>query len=134
MTGYLQYEGYVLVKVADQRAAFQHVLIAERALGRPLPPSAQVHHVNGVKNDNRNENLVICPDDAYHRLLHVRQEALAESGHADWRRCGYCHRHDDPSRMILHSRGKVMVQLCHWTCRSEYHRKRTAAGKRRKSA
>lgn len=55
----------------------EHKRVAARALGKPLPRGAQVHHVNGNPRDNRNCNLVICQDAAYHRLLHVRAKALA---------------------------------------------------------
>jgi len=46
--------------------------IAEQALGKPLPKGALVHHADGNALNNDPENLVICPDNAYHNLLHKR--------------------------------------------------------------
>lgn len=38
---------------------FHHVIVAERILGRRLEPGEVVRHANGVKHDNRPENLFV---------------------------------------------------------------------------
>lgn len=60
-----------------------HIVVAERALGKPLPRGAVVHHVNGDPGDNRPTNLVICQDTEYHWVLHVRERVLAAGGNPD---------------------------------------------------
>lgn len=55
-----------------------HVLKAEAALGKPLPEHAQVHHVDLTKSTE--SVLVICENDAYHKLLHVRTRIVKAGG------------------------------------------------------
>jgi hypothetical protein len=90
--GYLQ-GGYMGHQIDGVRV-FDHVRIAEKALGRPLPPGAVVHHANEVKTDNRPSNLVLCPSKAYHNLIHARMKAMAACGDPAKRKCRYCRQYD----------------------------------------
>ncbi len=74
-------------KKRDGRAL--HIQRAERALGKPLPRGAVVHHADGTMNPDG--PLVICQDQGYHRFLHSRMRIRALGGHPDTHRvCRYC--------------------------------------------
>ena len=91
---YTRPTGYV-----DAGPDLEHRLAAERALGRPLPKGAEVHHVDGNRSNNAPSNLVICPSRAYHRLLHARERALLACGNANWRKCQLCKQYDAPDNL-----------------------------------
>lgn len=66
-----------------------HRVRAEKALGKPLPPGVQVHHADGSKSDDA--PLVICQNQAYHSLLHVRMRVIKAGGDPDRHRiCCHC--------------------------------------------
>ncbi len=76
-------QGYVELWVNGVKW-LQHRLLAEKALGRPLPPEARIHHMNEDKADNFTPyNLVICPNDEYHKLLHRRMKELGYANNKD---------------------------------------------------
>lgn len=120
--------GYVRVRIPGHPRAhsngyvLEHVVVAEAALGKPLPAHAVIHHVNRNRQDNRPSNLVICEDHAYHRLLHRRADMLEECGHADWLRCTYCHQPDAPERLSVSAQATGKVVARHPACRNEYMR------------
>lgn len=57
----------------------QHRRIMEEYLGRPLNPDEIVHHINGIKTDNRIENLQVMTW-SEHSSMH-RKEEIANGKH-----------------------------------------------------
>ncbi len=51
---------------------FEHRLIMEEYLGRYLTKDENIHHINGIKTDNRIENLQLCGNNSEHRHLHTK--------------------------------------------------------------
>lgn len=98
----------------------EHIEIAEKVLGKPLPKNAVVHHINGDGTDNRNTNLVICENGQYHSTLHRKLRALKACGHANWRRCCYCHKYDDPKNLWIDKR---ITRALHKECAANYRMK-----------
>ena len=77
---YLSTDGYVLLTVAPGVQKYEHIVVAERAIGRPLknlgrghPKTEVVHHIDGNKQNNANTNLLVCTHE-YHTALHHRLE------------------------------------------------------------
>lgn len=61
--------GYVFVRISHKSGAGayrpEHCLVWEEANG-PIPKGWVVHHLNGVKTDNRLENLAAMPRNSHH--------------------------------------------------------------------
>lgn len=116
--GCFRSDGYHIVS-DNYRSTLVHRLIVENAIGKKLPIGSVIHHVDGNPSNNENTNLVVCPNDAYHILLHMRERSLNECGNANWRKCSYCGKYDDPSNLKFYGIGN---QPIHKECNTISHR------------
>lgn len=113
----------------------EHVLVAERALGKKLPKGAVVHHIDENRSNNHPSNLCIFPSRAYHALIHARMNALAVSGNANHRKCVYCKTYDDIKNLVINSGNRsVHHRLCHNKYHAELKAKKMSSNKSTKAA
>lgn len=70
---------YIMIKVNGE-LVYEHRVLAEKALGRPLPQGVIIHHTVAPDDNHGFCKLVICPDQDYHLLLHRRAKELGYEG------------------------------------------------------
>ena len=56
----------------------EHILVWEEAHGKPLPKGWVIHHLNGIPNDNRPQNLLAMPDRKHRRILAAKAKRIQE--------------------------------------------------------
>lgn len=126
----INYMGYQRIYYPEHHRAnngyvLEHILIAEKSLGKPLPLGAVVHHADGNKLNNSNGNLVICQDNAYHSLLHQRTRAFEGCGNPKWLKCTYCKQYDDPCNLYINDRSKMFYhRICHYNYNQKWQQDR----------
>lgn len=114
-------------RLADKKGkVYQpHLVVDSIAPGVYQPEKGhKIHHVDGNKYNNEPNNLVLCEDESYHRLLHTRTRALKECSNANWRKCNICKGYDSLDKLLTRENGKGSIHHWHKACQSEYDRKR----------
>lgn len=72
-------QGYILIYSPNHpyksinNNVLEHRLVMENKIGRFLNPVEQIHHINGIKHDNRIENLILCKNNSEHMKYHCKK-------------------------------------------------------------
>jgi len=61
---------YMWIKTSNGWEA-EHRVVVEKALGRPLSLSEEVHHIDTIKSNNEPDNLQVCTHQE-HMSIHAR--------------------------------------------------------------
>jgi len=96
--------GYRLVRVPGKTVAVrEHRHIMEKILGRKLREDEHIHHINGQKEDNRIENLVVLKKIEHHRQHgnDIRSiegakkgRSISHANYIEWKKTHWAHGHD----------------------------------------
>ncbi len=90
-------------QTVDGESKHVHRVRAEKALGKPLPLKAVVHHVDGSRSEH--SPLVICQDQKYHFLLHIRARVIKAGGNPNTDKlCSGCRLPKPLSQFVLQAK------------------------------
>ena len=82
--GYVLEQGYLMVYCPEHPRANkhgrvrEHILIWEKTHNQPLPKGWLIHHLNGIKSDNRPKNLVATPSRNHYDLITALSQRIQE--------------------------------------------------------
>jgi hypothetical protein len=115
---------YWRVPTTRKRYRYEHDLVMESVIGRPMTASEEVHHKDDDGTNNDPSNLHLCASHAEHMALERAARALRDCGHADWMICGYCGLYDAPSNLYIYTPKRRQPRGFHKVCNSNYKKER----------
>lgn len=78
-------KGYRQVLMPEHKRAdingyvMEHIVIYEKETGIEVPPNCCIHHLNGIKDDNRIENLCMMTNSAHTVFHHTGKRVSKET-------------------------------------------------------
>ena len=100
-----RYLGNDYKKIGHKRA---DRLRASAIIGKKIPKKAQLHHFKGKSGP-----FVICEDQKYHYLLHLRARAIEAVGDPHKRMYQFCKEWDDVDNLYIYKNKNVRHKECH---------------------
>jgi hypothetical protein len=70
---HINHEGYVRLTLPDGRRVLEHRYVVEKRIGRELRRGEIVHHINEIRDDNRDSNLMLLKSVSEHRKIHTKK-------------------------------------------------------------
>jgi len=81
--GFVNSYGYKILCINGKAGIREHRYFMEQYLGRELTRTEVIHHINGVKTDNRIENLKICSNSEHgteHARIYIEEKKCTNCG------------------------------------------------------
>lgn len=75
---YINRKGYLQTTRRRKRILQHRWIVETRIIKRPLKYGEIIHHLNGIKIDNRKENLSICRNHTHHLFIKKLRERIKE--------------------------------------------------------
>lgn len=64
-------------RTRNNNRVYEHILIAEKKLGRPIPKEEPIHHIDFDRQNNDPDNLYVCESNKEHMKIHYSLEDIA---------------------------------------------------------